>query len=75
MGNEHKKNLGPGVPGDCKRALSIGATLLNGDIAPFSSRGPTIDGRYKPDLCAPGYSVYVANWNFGVGEEYIQMSG
>ena len=24
------------------------------DIADFSSRGPTIDGRTKPDICAPG---------------------
>lgn len=28
-----------------------------GDIAPFSSRGPTVDGRIKPDLCAPGNGV------------------
>lgn len=25
-----------------------------GDIAPFSSQGPTRDGRLKPELCAPG---------------------
>ena len=25
-----------------------------GELAPFSSRGPTRDGRLKPDLCAPG---------------------
>jgi hypothetical protein len=27
------------------------------DIVPFSSRGPTGDGRKKPDLCAPGTHV------------------
>lgn len=27
------------------------------DIAEFSSRGPAADGRFKPDLCAPGTHV------------------
>ncbi len=28
-----------------------------GDIAPFSSRGPTADGRTKPDITAPGNEI------------------
>jgi len=28
-----------------------------GEIAAFSSRGPRIDGRLKPDICAPGRQV------------------
>jgi len=28
-----------------------------GEIAPFSSKGPTIDGRIKPDIAAPGNGV------------------
>jgi minor extracellular serine protease Vpr len=28
-----------------------------GAITPFSSRGPTADGRIKPDICAPGMDV------------------
>ncbi|MBC7426761.1 MAG: S8 family peptidase [Bacteroidia bacterium] len=28
-----------------------------GDITPFSSKGPTMDGRIKPDISAPGYDV------------------
>ena len=28
-----------------------------GDITPFSSKGPTVDGRIKPDLVAPGMDV------------------
>ncbi len=29
-------------------------------IAPFSSCGPTVDGRLKPDLCAPGTNLVAA---------------
>jgi hypothetical protein len=28
------------------------------DISSFSSYGPTDDGRIKPDLCAPGETIY-----------------
>jgi minor extracellular serine protease Vpr len=31
-----------------------------GNIAPFSSRGPTADGRIKPDITAPGNTVVAA---------------
>lgn len=32
------------------------------DLAPFSSRGPTTDGRIKPDLVAPGTHVSGLGW-------------
>jgi minor extracellular serine protease Vpr len=33
---------------------------LIGEIAPFSSKGPTVDGRIKPDITAPGNVVVSA---------------
>ena len=30
------------------------------DLSPFSSNGPTSDGRMKPDVCAPGFGVISA---------------
>ena len=39
-------------------SVSLGATVTSPDawanLAPFSSKGPTQDGRVKPDLLAPG---------------------
>jgi len=38
-----------------KNIIAMGATNSDDDsLAPFSSRGPTADGRIKPDLVAPG---------------------
>ncbi len=42
------------APGDAAGSLTVGAALWNGDaLAPYSSRGPTEDGRLKPDISAP----------------------
>lgn len=42
-------------------------------LAGFSSRGPTTDGRVKPDLTAPGVSVMAAE--AGSGDGYVAFSG
>jgi subtilisin family serine protease len=42
------------IPADSTGSLSVGATYyLNDQLESFSSRGPTNDGRIKPDLAAP----------------------
>ncbi|MEJ2367598.1 MAG: S8 family serine peptidase [Acidobacteriota bacterium] len=63
-------NAGPasqtvGSPAAAKNCVSVGATS-NGSsgantIASFSSRGPTADGRRKPDVCAPGVNINSAS--------------
>jgi hypothetical protein len=58
-------NQGPGVgtlstPADARSILAVGATDSLGNVAAFSSRGPTVDGRIKPELVAPGVRVLVA---------------
>ncbi len=49
------------TPGDVETVITVGAVgiPLSRDpyIASFSSRGPTSDGRIKPDVVAPGVSV------------------
>ena len=47
------------TPGDADSVLTIGAEDSLGTIGFFSSRGPTADGRIKPDFTAPGVAVCV----------------
>lgn len=41
-----------------KNVIAVGAVDSTRAIAGFSSRGPTLDGRVKPDLVAKGVGVY-----------------
>ncbi|MFH2057017.1 MAG: S8 family serine peptidase [bacterium] len=55
-------NSGPsastlGAPADADSIMTIGAVYYDGSIASFSSRGPTADGRIKPEVCARGVDV------------------
>ncbi len=44
------------APGTAKNVLSIGSSN-NGSVSSSSSNGPTLDGRIKPDLVAPGEGI------------------
>ncbi len=50
-----------GTPGDAPGVFTIGAVNDQGDPAGFSSQGPTVDGRIKPDVVAQGVAAYVIN--------------
>jgi subtilisin family serine protease len=51
------------APADADSVLTVGAVDSAGNIAGFSSRGPTFDGRIKPNTCARGVqAVIAANW-------------
>lgn len=51
-------------PGNAERAITVGATHRTAPhtygVSYFSSKGPTGDGRQKPDLVAPGERITVA---------------
>lgn len=72
-GNEGPEPMTLGAPTDAEGVLSIGALRPNGDLANFSSRGPTADGRIKPDVCAQG--VRTACVRPGTWNEYGFWSG
>ena len=50
-------------PADGFHVIGVGAVDSFGVIAPFSSSGPTYDGRVKPDIVAMGVNVYTATWD------------
>lgn len=47
-----------GSPGVCENVITIGSMTKEGFVSEFSSRGPTPDGRIKPDFIAPGEDVF-----------------
>ena len=42
------------TPADADSVLTVGAVDVDGQIAAFSSYGPSADGRVKPEVCAMG---------------------
>ncbi len=55
-----------GIPSDAEHILTVGAVTPEaahaaGHIAPFSSIGPTQDGRIKPDVVAIGGPAFLVN--------------
>ena len=65
-GNLGESSSGPfhtiGAPASCKNVLAVGATFTSqfghdSAVASFSSRGPSSDGRIKPDILAPGFKL------------------
>ncbi|RSN74682.1 S8 family serine peptidase [Candidatus Methanodesulfokora washburnensis] len=49
-----------GIPAASKKAITVGASTKQDEIAGFSSRGSTRDFRIKPDVVAPGYRIWAA---------------
>jgi subtilisin family serine protease len=55
------------APSDAFHILCMGAVNAQGYIAPFSSRGPSYDGRVKPELVAMGSGTAFQYWNGNLG--------
>jgi subtilisin family serine protease len=49
------------TPADGRGVIAVGAVDSSGLLAYFSSRGPTYDGRIKPDVVAGGVGIICAN--------------
>ena len=61
------------APADADSVISVGAVSDSGEIASFSSHGPTYDGRIKPELCARGRQTWCINPNSTTN--YSRLSG
>ena len=62
------------APADVDGVVSVGAVDTSLRIAGFSDRGPTSDGRIKPDCVAPGVAVTVPSV-YDPSRSYTQGSG
>src|SRR5262249_17230614 len=81
-------DLSIGDPANVEEAIAVGSIHKthphNYGVSYFSSRGPTADGRRKPDLVAPGEHILSAYHAFDPGKDaskctvkdlYVEMSG
>lgn len=50
------------APADGRHVITVGSVSLDGVVASSSSRGPTFDGRIKPDVMALGFGPVVGSW-------------
>jgi subtilisin family serine protease len=57
MGNSGPATGTLSTPADCDSVLAVGSVDQSYQISSFSSRGPTFDGRGKPDLVAQGVNA------------------
>lgn len=55
------------APADGDSVIAAGAVDLTGQVAIFSSAGPTYDGRIKPDVMALGVGDFLATRDGGYG--------
>ena len=53
------------TPGDADSAITVGAVDTLGNVAGFSSYGPSSDGRVKPNLAATGLNAVIASPSSG----------
>ncbi len=60
------------APADADSVIAVGAVDKLGNIASFSSRGPSYDGRIKPEVCARGIGTACATPS---KLEYTSVSG
>lgn len=59
-GNEGPSDYTVGSPGCATEVITVGATNDADYVTQFSSRGPTADGRVKPDIVVPGEDIISA---------------
>lgn len=72
-GNEGNNSWGKIIaPADAFNIITVGSVNSSNVIAETSSRGPTFDGRIKPEVCAMGVSVSGASIYSG---GYFRLNG
>lgn len=62
------------TPGHAYNVMSIANYQTRGTIY-STCNGPTIGGRFKPDVAAPGFGIVSPAWNWETGNDYLTLSG
>ncbi len=77
VGNEgYEGDTSLNAPADVDGVISVGMVDMFGLLDAWSSRGPTSDGRKKPDLVAPGSGVLMPEvYSYQSTDTYILQSG
>jgi hypothetical protein len=75
-------DLSIGDPANLEEAIAVGSVHKTNPhsygVSYFSSRGPTVDGRRKPDVVAPGEKIISAHHRYRVRDPstwMVEMSG
>ncbi len=80
-GNSGPDKYTVGSPAAASKVITVGAVDKNDVITDFSSRGPTADGRLKPEVVAPGNWIIAARasgtqlTDVTIGDYYVAASG
>jgi subtilisin family serine protease len=83
-GNDGPSSTTVREPGSAYNVITVGniddknsESRSDDSIAYSSSRGPTGDGRIKPDICAPGTSIMSCNnrWEESGQSDFVSKSG
>ena len=82
-GNSSRTSVGVAIsisdPANADLCIAVGSVHKSAPhkygVSYFSSKGPTLDGRQKPDLVAPGERIYSCNADLTAPDSYIEMSG
>jgi len=80
VGNDGPGEGTVGPPGCAHHVITVGASGRDDSVAAFSSRGPTLDGRDKPDVLLPGDGIVSCrakgtDAGEAVGDMYTRLSG
>jgi hypothetical protein len=67
-------------PGVAEKVITVGASDKEDELAGFSSRGPTLDLRVKPDILAPGVDIIAphasgTSMGYPYNDYYMEASG
>ncbi len=80
-GNAGSRPGSIGAPAAARLVIAVGASTKDDEVAEFSSRGPTLDGRDGVSLLMPGVNI-VSTWSklapkpaYAVGAAYAKLSG